>query len=383
MPDQSKLFLPSLLLWAAVACWHAGMVRSKNAVSVLLASLAILCVGVLSFVLLGAAFCPARPDRFIDLPTVLGGHAGTGWLQVVPLLVLTLAGTIAERARFYPLFVPVVLLTGLAGPIILQWLSRASSSWQPLQDESLLIFGSLLISASASLTLAALIGPRQGKFNRDGSTTFFPGHSVPLHVLGAIGMVGSLVPPTGAASLASSAAGLLGGLLLGQLRFAKPDPICILTGLVSGAIAGGVVVSLDPRLVPPWLVLALGGLAGFLAPWAALLIELRAKIDDPSMLSKPLAVAVVVPMVLAWLFIPGPLSDVLRRVGGALLVAVILSLAGILAAAIGWGLLRVLGVSMRASEADEYDGLDLATHDINAYPDFQQTMIKSHHMRQA
>jgi ammonium transporter, Amt family len=32
--------------------------------------------------------------------------------------------------------------------------------------------------------------------------------------------------------------------------------------------------------------------------------------------------------------------------------------------------------------ADELDGADLAEHDVNAYPDFQQNMIKSHHLRQ-
>jgi Amt family ammonium transporter len=37
----------------------------------------------------------------------------------------------------------------------------------------------------------------------------------------------------------------------------------------------------------------------------------------------------------------------------------------------------------RPSEDDEFDGLDLAEHDIGAYPDFQQTTIKSYHLREA
>ena len=49
------------------------------------------------------------------------------------------------------------------------------------------------------------------------------------------------------------------------------------------------------------------------------------------------------------------------------------------------GLLAVLKntVGIRAKEADEFDGLDLAEHDIGAYPDFQQTTIKSYHLREA
>ena len=49
------------------------------------------------------------------------------------------------------------------------------------------------------------------------------------------------------------------------------------------------------------------------------------------------------------------------------------------------GLLVVLKktIGIRAKEADEFDGLDLAEHDLNAYPDFQQTTIKSYHLREA
>jgi Amt family ammonium transporter len=46
-----------------------------------------------------------------------------------------------------------------------------------------------------------------------------------------------------------------------------------------------------------------------------------------------------------------------------------------------WLVLRQV-TKIRASEADEFDGLDLAEHDIGAYPDFQQTMIKSYHLRE-
>jgi ammonia channel protein AmtB len=46
-----------------------------------------------------------------------------------------------------------------------------------------------------------------------------------------------------------------------------------------------------------------------------------------------------------------------------------------------WVLLKQV-TKIRASEADEFDGLDLAEHDIGAYPDFQQNTIKSYHLRE-
>jgi Amt family ammonium transporter len=381
MTDSLKYLIPALVFWMGVVCWQAGMVRSKNVVSVMLSAVTQLCVVVLEFYVVGAAFCPDDADRLADWPVLYGGNAGLGWLPYVLLLPMTLAGAVAERGRFFPLLVAGCLL-GIVGPLVLRTLDLAPASWQPLKNETLFFFGAILLGASAALTLAMLVGPRQGKFNRDGSTTFFPGHSVPMQVFGAIAIVFSLVVLTRGGSMLSAAAGLVGGLVFGQLRFGKPDPICILTGLVAGAVAGAAVL-VNWRVNMLWHVLAIGGIVGFVAPWAALLIELRGRIDDPSMLAKPLAVATALPMVLGWLVVSGTASDVARRVGGALLTVVLLSLAGILIAVLSWLILRLFRVELRVRETDEYDGLDLAVHDINAYPDFQQTMIKSHHMRQA
>ena len=40
-------------------------------------------------------------------------------------------------------------------------------------------------------------------------------------------------------------------------------------------------------------------------------------------------------------------------------------------------------INVRVREEDEFDGLDLAEHDVGSYPDFQQTTIKSYHLREA
>jgi Amt family ammonium transporter len=76
------------------------------------------------------------------------------------------------------------------------------------------------------------------------------------------------------------------------------------------------------------------------------------------------------------------LGERLKSVGVQALGAVVMAA---LAAALSVSLFAVLRatVGLRVKEADEYDGLDLAEHDIGAYPDFQQTMIKSYHLREA
>jgi ammonia channel protein AmtB len=65
----------------------------------------------------------------------------------------------------------------------------------------------------------------------------------------------------------------------------------------------------------------------------------------------------------------------------ALGLVAIAALAAVLSAALFAALRATVG--LRSKEADEFDGLDLAEHDIGAYPDFQQTTIKSYHLREA
>ena len=65
----------------------------------------------------------------------------------------------------------------------------------------------------------------------------------------------------------------------------------------------------------------------------------------------------------------------------ALAIVTIAALSAILSLALWLALKRF--TKLRASEADEFDGLDLAEHDIGAYPDFQQNTIRSFHLREA
>ena len=71
----------------------------------------------------------------------------------------------------------------------------------------------------------------------------------------------------------------------------------------------------------------------------------------------------------------------LRLIGvEALGIAVIGALAFAVSLA-GFALFKKL-FGLRPSEADELDGADLVEHDLNAYPDFHQTMVKSYHLRE-
>jgi len=75
-------------------------------------------------------------------------------------------------------------------------------------------------------------------------------------------------------------------------------------------------------------------------------------------------------------------GDWARQVGvQALGLVVLAAIAFVAAIALFIALRKTIG--LRLKEEAEYDGADLAEHDLNAYPDFQQTMIKSYHLREA
>jgi Amt family ammonium transporter len=241
---------------------------------------------------------------------------------------------------------------------------------------------------------AAFVGSRNGKYNRDGSANMIPGHNIPLAAAGVLAMLVAWVPYlVGSASLrapmsvttiepmnvllAAAAAGAA-SMALARIRYGKPDVVLTLTavlgGLVSISAAGGRVGTGSAVLI--------GAVGGLVVPLAAIALDLLAHLDDPTGGVAIHAVGGLWGTLAAGLFAPVGVVDRLKLLGVQALGAVAIVA---LAAALSVALFAVLRATagLRVREADEYDGLDLAEHDIGAYPDFQQTTIKSYHLREA
>ena len=178
--------------------------------------------------------------------------------------------------------------------------------------------------------------------------------------------------------LLSAAAGGAAAIALGQMRYGKPDVGLTLAGLLGGLVA----ISAAGGGVGTISAVVIGAVAGIVVPLAAVSLDLLAHVDDPTSAISIHAVGGVWGTLAAGLFSPGSFAERFKSVGVQALGAVVIAA---LAAAFSVALFASLGatVGLRVKEADEYDGLDLAEHDIGAYPDFQQTMIKSYHLREA
>jgi ammonium transporter, Amt family len=153
-----------------------------------------------------------------------------------------------------------------------------------------------MIGGAIALAGAIVIGPRIGKFNKDGSANTIPGHSISLGILGTIilffgwfgfnpgsslGFVGAFRNLAVIAAINTLLAGAAGGVsamtymwILGPTK--KPDP-----GMsVNGTLAGLVAITAPCAFVDSWAAVVIGLIAGLIVCWASVLLE-KWKIDDP------------------------------------------------------------------------------------------------------
>ncbi len=391
----------ALLVRGGLGLHQTGMVRSKNAAGAGLRTVADLSIALLATWVVGAAIALSHSANGVLglnpsmlLAVVPSASAG-------PLLMLMLGtilatsipwGVMAERGRFLPQLWATLLLSIAVVPISAYWV-LSPNGW--LNRLGFIDAGGAsvfqLTGGIVALVGGFAVGPRGNKYNRDGSSNAIPGHSVPLASAGlllvAAGWAPYLIGASGGANAGSTvinvlmmlAAGALAAMLLGYFRFGKVDVHLTYAGLLGALIASAAGA--------PYIGArgaALSGLAaGAIVPILILALDVIWRLDDPTG-----GVAIHAGGATVGLLMAGPfahsrhLMPAIKSLGTQAMG--ILAIAA-LALLLGWILFAILQRTcvLRANEADEYDGLDLAEHDIGAYPDFQQTTIKSYHLREA
>jgi ammonium transporter, Amt family len=190
--------------------------------------------------------------------------------------------------------------------------------------------------------------------------------------------VDGLVAASAMNALLAAAAGAMAAVCLSNVRYYKPDIHLTYAGLLGGLVA----ISAAGPAVGSYGAVIIGAVAGVIVPLATLQIDLILRLDDPSGNVAVHGVAACWGLLATPLFAQGlTVAERGKQLGAhALAIVCIAALSTLLSLALWLTLKRF--TKLRASEADEFDGLDLAEHDIGAYPDFQQTMIKSYHLRE-
>lgn len=293
---------------AGFAMVETGLTRSKNAVNIMTKNLLDFSFGALLFWAVGYAIMYASGDSNIfgfdpslaflssaNAPTDGAGYAGSaGWLfQVVfaATAATIVSGAMAERTKLSSYLIYSVILTAVVYPISGHWIW--GGGW--LADMGIRDFaGSTVVhsvGAWAALAGAMMVGPRLGKYGKDGSVNVISPHNMPLAALGVFILwfgwygfnAGSTLLAIGGIShvavttTLAAAAGAIGALFLSWILFKKPD----LSMALNGALAGLVGITAPCASVSTTSAVIIGLVAGVLVVYSILFIERKLKIDDP------------------------------------------------------------------------------------------------------
>jgi Amt family ammonium transporter len=144
-----------------------------------------------------------------------------------------------------------------------------------------------------ALVFAWLVGPRIGKYNKDGSANALPAHNIPMAIIGtfilAFGWFGFNPGSTLAGTdlriavvatntmLASATGALFATLWMWKVRAGKPDPSMMCNGMLAGLVA----ITAPCAFVNSVSACVIGLIAGILVVEAAFFIERKLKVDDP------------------------------------------------------------------------------------------------------
>ncbi len=413
-----------VLMQAGFALVVTGLCRARNAAQVISTNLVIFAVSALGFWACGFALMSAVWPGIPGAPGLAGQHwfflHGTesepavlgrfffqaalfGFAAVIPV------GAMAERWRFgsvipYGFFVSAVPLA-IFGNWVWGggWLSRLGTSFGLGQGFVDFAGGSVIHMAGGVVGLmgAMALGPRIGKYARDGRPRPMPGHNLVYVIVGtfilavggfgfnlglAVFSGGQRAPLIAVNTLLASAAGAASALAIVTMKFRKPDPSMVCNGLLAGLVA----ISASCAFVSPAGAVITGAVAGVLVVYAVLFFEGRMKVDDPmgavsvhgiggawGVISLGLLAdgrndegGTVVSGAFATLF-GGPRNDWSQlgaQLVGAAACLVFLGLAS-------WGWFKICGLlaPLRSRHEDELAGLDLPEMGSECYPDFHLT----------
>ncbi|MGA9121377.1 MAG: ammonium transporter [Bacteroidota bacterium] len=149
-----------------------------------------------------------------------------------------------------------------------------------------------MVGGVAALAGALALGPRIGKFNKDGSSNAIPGHNIPMAIIGtfilAFGWFGFNPGSTLAGNdmriaivatntMLASGAGAIIAMVYMWIKFGKPDPSMMANGMLAGLVA----ITAPCAFVNATSAVIIGGIAGWLVVAAVFFIDQKMKVDDP------------------------------------------------------------------------------------------------------
>lgn len=392
---------------AGFAMAESGFTRSKNAGNIIMKNLMDFSIGTPLYWLLGFGIMFGTQSAIfggIDfftlgdysaiLPEGVSFYSYFIFQTVFCATAATIvSGAMAERTKFSSYCIYSAVISLLIYPISGHWIW--GGGW--LSNLGFHDFaGSTavhMLGGVCAFVGAAILGPRIGKYDKDGKPKAIPGHSLTLAALGVFILWfcwfgfngGSTVSMTdGNASLAgkvffntniAAAVSTVTVMIITWIRYKKPD----VSMTLNGALAGLVAITAGCDVVEPWGAAIIGILAGFAVVFGIEFVDKKLKIDDPvgaigvHMICGALGTILTAFFASKDSLVAMEISRI-KFIGVQVLgVVSVAAYTGILAT--GLFLLLKKTVGLRVSPAEELSGLDLPEHGLaSAYADFMPSV---------
>ncbi|MBN2261813.1 MAG: ammonium transporter [Prolixibacteraceae bacterium] len=287
---------------------EAGFTRSKNTANILMKNLMDFAIGSLLYWIIGFTLMYGDSlGGFIGIPDLffMSDGYGDNYSDYADLFFQTVfcataativSGAMAERTEFKAYLIFTIVISVLIYPISGHW--TWGGGWLSQMGFHDFAGSSIVHSVGAWVGLAgaAMIGPRIGKYGKNGKPNAIPGHNL---VLGALGVFilwfgwfgfnpGSQLAAAGTDNAVAlghiavttnlaAAAGAVTAMLVAWIRYKRPT----LSISLNGALAGLVAITAGTDAVDPMGAVAIGILAGLILPFAVEFFDKILKIDDP------------------------------------------------------------------------------------------------------
>ncbi len=294
-----------LFMQAGFALVEAGLTRGKNVSNIMMKNLMDCMAGVLAFFLIGYSIAYGSGgndfigwgDWFLKSGAYEGGltiHTNFFFQVAFAATAATIvSGAMAERTKFKSYFIYSFFITAVIYPIVVHW--TWGGGWLAQREFPFSDFaGSTIVHSVggwASLMGALILGPRLGKFTKDGKPRAILGHSIPLVVLGTlilfIGWFGFnpgselaadlAVPDIAVITLLAAAAGGVAAMATIWLKTGKPDVGMTCNGVLAGLVS---ITAGCGALTNGWGIFV-GAFGGVLVVFSVDFFEKMVKVDDP------------------------------------------------------------------------------------------------------
>jgi Amt family ammonium transporter len=385
------IFAGVLVMWMAAgfAMLEAGLTRAKNNSTILLKNVVLFSIACLMYYFIGYNLMYGDGGAVMGSGAMLSGFTNEGlghsvmadfFFQVVFVATAAsvISGVVAERMKLWPFLIFVVVLSAFIYPIQGHWTWGGSELGGLLAGFSDFAGSTIVHSVGGWAALAAvlILGARKGKYDKNGKVRPIPGSSMPLATLGMFILWMGWFGFNGGSQLAlgskedidgiamvivdtnmAAAAGAVTAAIVTQMLYGKVD----ITMVLNGALAGLVSVTAGPDLGV--MVSVIDGIVGGILVVFAVSFFDKLRIDDPVGALSVHLVAGIWGTLAVGIF--NAEVSLLAQIKGIVVIGAFVFVSSYII----WFILdKTMG--LRISEEEEYEGEDIKTVGVEAYPEF-------------